>query len=183
MKTTSKENIFLKLSFYLSFTILVFSLIAVIHYLPRLQIKSKVVDEQSQKIKIIRVIDGDTVVTQDNQKIRLIGIDTPEININNPQKCLGDLATIKMKELLQDRYVTLEKDISHTDQYNRLLRYIWVDNQLINEVLLQQGYAQIETINPDTKYQHRLSAAQTQAKNQHLGLWDESNCSKTNPRR
>lgn len=176
MKNNKRETIFLCLSFYFSFAFLVFGLIALIKFLPTIHFENKTVNQSSQTIKIIRVIDGDTVVTQNNQKVRLIGIDTPEVTINNPKKCLGDIATIKTKELLEGKYVILEKDISETDKYGRLLRYIWLDNQLINKTLVQEGYAQVDTVKPDIKYKQTFIDAQNQAKSQDLGLWNESNC-------
>lgn len=176
MKNNKRETIFLRLSFYFSFIFLVYALFALIRFLPTLNFKIKTVNHQPQSVKIVRVIDGDTVVTESNQKVRLIGINTPEVTANNPKKCLGDIASIKTKELLEGKYVILEKDVSDTDKYDRLLRYIWLNNQLINKTLVQEGYAQVDTIKPDIKYQQTFIDAQNQAKTQKLGLWSKSNC-------
>lgn len=178
MKNNPREAIFLKVSFYVSFLFLVLSLLVLVRFLSTIHLEIKTADQRPQPTKIIRVIDGDTVVTESNQKIRLIGIDTPEINTDNPKKCLGQIAAAKMKELVEDKYVTLEKDVSDTDKYNRLLRYIWLDGKLINETLVSEGYAQIDIVNPDIKYKQVFSDAQVQAKNHSLGLWNEFNCAR-----
>lgn len=176
MKNNKREIIFLRFSFYLSFVFLVCCFLVLIHFLPQFNFKINTA-QKPQSIKIVRVIDGDTIVTENNQKIRLIGIDTPEVNNNNnSQKCLGDIATNKMKELVEGKDVILEKDVSDIDKYGRLLRYIWVDNTLINKTLVQEGYAKVDTVKPDIKYLQVFSVAQTQAQNRKVGLWNEFNC-------
>ena len=171
-----RETLFLKISFFISFIFLVFGLLALTRFIPTIHLKFKT-KEKSQQVLIVRVIDGDTIVTQENQKIRLIGIDTPEVTANNPKKCLGDLATVKMKELVEGQYVTLEKDISDIDKYDRLLRYVWINHTMVNKTLVSEGYAQIDTVKPDIKYKQIFSDAQTQAQIQKIGLWNKSNCS------
>lgn len=179
MTINKKESLFLKISFIISFLLLIAGLFVLNRFLSTIHPEVKTTPKP-QLTKIVRVIDGDTVVTENNQKIRLIGIDTPEINTNNSKKCSGQIATTKMKELVEGKYVTLEKDVSETDKYNRLLRYIWINDTMVNTTLIQQGYAEIDTINPDTKYEQIFYDAQTQAKNQKLGLWNEFNCSVVN---
>jgi len=120
-------------------------------------------------IQITNVIDGDTVRLSDNKVVRLIGMDTPEIG--SKSDCYGQEASKKANELLQDQYVRLEKDVSETDRYNRLLRYIWKGNELVNETLVAQGYARISTYPPDVKYQDRFLAAERSARDANLGLW------------
>lgn len=178
MTNNKKETLFLKISFIVSFLILVIGLFVLTRFLSTIHLEVKNTSKP-QLTKIVRVIDGDTVVTENNQKVRLIGIDTPEINTNNSKKCLGQIAAVKMKELVEGKYVTLEKDVSETDKYDRLLRYIWINDTMVNTILVQQGYAEIDTIKPDTKYKQILFDAQAQAKNQKLGLWNEFNCSVT----
>ena len=181
MKNNKRETNFLRLSFIFSFSFLIFGLISLVKFLSYIHFESKPTLPQSQTVRIFRVIDGDTVVTENNQKIRLIGIDTPEVTANNPKKCLGDSATAKMKELVEGKDVILEKDISDTDIYGRLLMYVWVDNKMVNETLVQEGFAQVDPVQPDTKYKQRFSDAQTQAKNQKLGIWSNTNCSFKSP--
>jgi micrococcal nuclease len=99
---------------------------------------------------VTKVIDGDTFVLANNQSVRLICINTPE---------LGQPGSQEAKEFLEDlilnKEVRLEKDISETDRYGRLLRYVYITNPennnqiFINKELVQQGYAQIYRYEPD----------------------------------
>ena len=125
-------------------------------------------------VKITRVIDGDTVELEDGKRLRLIGIDTPEKG-----DCYSQEATNKTKELLEGQEISLEKDVSETDRYGRLLRYIWKGETLINEQLVKEGYASSYSYPPDIKYQDRIIAAQKEARDGSKGLWSACN-SQTN---
>lgn len=125
---------------------------------------------QKTKAKVVKVIDGDTIKLDTGQTVRYIGMDTPEMG-KTPQ-CFASEATQKNKELVEGKEIYLEKDVSEVDKYNRLLRYIWVGDTLVDEVLVRDGFAKIETIQPDIKYQQRLKDAQTLAKNGKVGLWN-----------
>jgi len=128
-----------------------------------------------QKVKVIQVIDGDTIKIESGQKVRLIGIDTPEtVDPNRPVGCYGQEASNFTKSRLEGKSVELEKDVSDTDKYDRLLRYIWLDGVLFNETLVREGYAQVSTYPPDVKYQNKFLAAQAEARNQKKGLWSDT---------
>ncbi len=101
------------------------------------------------KAKVIRVIDGDTIKIEGDKVIRYIGIDTPEtVHPSKPVQCYGKEASDKNKELVEGKEVKLEKDVSETDKYGRLLRYIWLGDMLVNEYLVREGYAQSSTYPP-----------------------------------
>lgn len=124
------------------------------------------------EVKVTRVIDGDTVELETGQKVRYIGIDTPEtVSPSKPVQCFGKEASNKNKELVLGKQVRLEKDVSETDKYGRLLRYVWIGDILINEVLVREGYAQSSTYPPDIKYQDKFLEAQRLAKEENKGLW------------
>ena len=93
---------------------------------------------------VIRVIDGDTFELATKDRVRLICIDTPE---------LGDKGSYEAKEYLEslvlNKEVRLEKDISETDRYGRLLRYVYVNETFVNKELVQKGYAEIYRYEPD----------------------------------
>jgi len=122
------------------------------------------------EIKCIRVIDGDTIEIEDETgikyKVRYIGIDTPEVNED-----YGDIATEKNKELVEGKIVKLEKDVSSTDKYGRILAYVYMEDIFINAYLVQEGYAQISTYPPDVKYVDYFLELQQEAKENNKGLW------------
>lgn len=129
-------------------------------------------DSSKELIKVIRVIDGDTIEVEGGNKVRYIGIDTPEtVHPSKPVECYGKEASEKNKELVEGKMVYLEKDVSEVDEYGRLLRYVWVNNLFINEYLVREGYAQSSSYPPDVKYQDRIVEAQRQAREEEKGLW------------
>jgi micrococcal nuclease len=118
------------------------------------------------------VVDGDTIEVEGGVRVRYIGIDTPEtLHPSKPVECYGEEASARNNELVQGRVVQLEKDVSETDKYGRLLRYVYVDGQMVNEVLVREGYAQVSTYPPDVKYADLLLAAQQEARDANRGLW------------
>ncbi|KKR75777.1 MAG: WD40 domain protein beta Propeller [Candidatus Levybacteria bacterium GW2011_GWA2_40_8] len=139
------------------------------------------------------MIDGDTIKIENNIVVRYIGIDTPEtVHPSKPVQCYGKEASDKNKELVEGKEVKLEKDVSETDKYDRLLRYVWLGDILVNEYLVHEGYAQSSSYPPDIKYQERFIEAQRQAREEKKGLWGDichpfiktagaytCNCSKT----
>jgi len=117
------------------------------------------------KAKVIKVIDGDTIKIEGDKVIRYIGINAPEtVHPSKPVQCYGKEASDKNRELVEGKEVKLEKDVSETDKYGRLLRYIWLDDMLVNEYLVREGYAQSSSYPPDIKYQDRFIEAQRQAR-------------------
>lgn len=121
---------------------------------------------------VIRVVDGDTIEIEGGQKVRYIGIDTPEtVSPSKPVQCFGKEASEKNKELVLGKRVKLEKDISETDKYGRLLRYVWIDDIFVNDYLVRQGYASASTYPPDVKYSEQFVQAQQEAVGNNRGLW------------
>lgn len=125
--------------------------------------------------KVVRVIDGDTIVVAIDgleYRVRYTGIDTPEtVDPRKPVECYGREASQRNRELVEGRTVELEKDVSETDQYDRLLRYVWVDGEMVNAVLVDEGYAMVVTYPPDVKYQELFLELQRQARAEGRGLW------------
>ncbi|MFH0936837.1 MAG: thermonuclease family protein [Candidatus Daviesbacteria bacterium] len=128
---------------------------------------------------VIRVVDGDTIEVEGNQKIRYIGIDTPEtVDPRRPVACFGKEASDENKKLVEGKKVILEKDISETDKYERLLRYVYVKNPdgttlFVNDYLVRQGFAKISTYPPDVKFTDQFLAAQVEARENQKGLWQK----------
>jgi len=143
--------------------------------LPQIQ---KIIPIKSTKeiASVKRVIDGDTIVLSDERKVRYIGIDTPEIH--HPLKsvqCFGTEAAQFNKNLVEGKEVTLQRDISETDKYGRLLRYVWVDNIFVNEYLVKEGYAHVATFPPDVMYVELFQKAAQEARIGNKGLWNKCN--------
>ena len=123
-------------------------------------------------ILVTKVIDGDTIEIKGGKRVRYIGIDTPEtVDPRKPVQCFGKEASDKNRQLVGGKKVYLEEDISKTDKYGRLLRYIWVDNVLVNELLVREGYAYSSSYPPDIKYQENFDEAQRLAQKENKGLW------------
>jgi len=124
--------------------------------------------------KVTRVVDGDTIKLETGESLRYIGIDSPEtVDPRKPVQCYGKEASAKNKELVEGKTVKLEKDVSETDKYGRLLRYIWLGDVLVNELLVREGYAQSSSYPPDVKYQDRFIDAQRLAREENKGLWGD----------
>lgn len=130
---------------------------------------------------ILRVIDGDTVEVTDGwrtQKVRLIGIDTPE-KYNVPvAQCYAEEASEHLAKLLPEK-MTLRNDTSQADKdkYGRLLRYIFTaDGTNIDEEMIADGYAYEYTYDNAYEYQTEFKAAQAKAKADGKGLWAKDTC-------
>ncbi|MBI3075215.1 MAG: thermonuclease family protein [Parcubacteria group bacterium] len=123
-------------------------------------------------VLVTRVIDGDTIEVEGGKRVRYIGIDTPEtVDPRKTVQCFGVEASNRNKKLVDGKRVKLEKDVSETDKYGRLLRYVYADSVFVNLVLLQEGFAYSSTYPPDVKYQDQFIEAQRTAKEQKNGLW------------
>ncbi len=116
--------------------------------------------------QVQQVVDGDTVTLATGEKVRLLGIDTPEIG-----EYFYEEATQKLKELIGQKEVYLEKDISETDRYDRLLRHIYVDDTWVNEIMIEEGYAKFITYPPDVRHVQRFKELQSQARANNRGMW------------
>lgn len=129
---------------------------------------------------VVSVSDGDTLRVQVNgeeMNIRLIGIDTPEIHHQSePIQCYGPEAQQALSDLVLSNEVRLEKDVSDKDVYDRYLRYLWLDETLVNEYMTMNGYAFASAYPPDTKYQNRIDEGQVHAENSQIGLWAFNTC-------
>lgn len=128
--------------------------------------------EAKQTVKVIKVIDGDTIEIEGGQKVRYIGIDTPETK--HPTKgvqCFGKKASEKNKELVDGKEVILGKDISETDRYGRLLRFVYIDGVFVNDYLVREGYAHASTYPPDVKFADQFRQAEQEARISNKGLW------------
>lgn len=140
----------------------------------KLQVSTNINDEDVYEV--VRVVDGDTFVVNyngENEKVRLIGVDTPESVHPNDEKNteFGDMVSIYSKEMLTGKQVALEFDVEQRDKYGRLLAYVYIDGQMYNKLLLEKGYAKLATYPPNVKYVDDFTTIQKQARENRVGLW------------
>ena len=120
-----------------------------------------------------RVVDGDTVVLSTGERVRYIGIDTPELH--HPRKPVEAYAREAMefnRRLVEGKKIRLEFDLDRHDKYDRLLAYVYLeDGTFVNAELVRQGYAQTLTIPPNVKYTDLFLKYQREAREGNRGLW------------
>jgi endonuclease YncB( thermonuclease family) len=129
----------------------------------------------SEVVEVVRVIDGDTLSVAGGRTVRILAMDAPETanpNMTGPQP-FGPEAARRLESLVADRSVALERDVSDADHYGRLLRHVWIDGELVSEILLREGLACWGSTPPDTRYSDRLRRAEDEAKAGGLGLWGQ----------
>lgn len=123
-------------------------------------------NEILETVRIRRVIDGDTIATENGQIIRLIGVDTPE-----KYERFGKEASEKTKELTEGKEVNLEFDKGLKDKYGRILAYVYIEDVFVNYELLEEGFGYLMIIPPNNRYQEEFKKAYQEAKNKKVGLW------------
>jgi micrococcal nuclease len=141
---------------YLSF-VLALALLVYLFYAP------------SKQVGIKEVIDGDTIELESGERIRYIGIDTPE----KDQPFFGE-ATRANQELLKKGKYTLEYDNDRQDDWGRTLAYVWIDTLMVNAELVREGLASVYLISPNFKHKDELIAFQNQARAKKAGIWSIS---------
>ena len=139
-----------------------------------------------KNILVKRAVDGDTLVLENGERVRLIGIDTPEMHESNKlyrdsQKTHQDIDTIKAlgrrayeftKSLVEGKVVSLELDAEKYDKYNRMLAYVYLkDGTFVNAKIVQEGFASLMTIPPNVKYADLFLKLYHQAREDRRGLW------------
>jgi endonuclease YncB( thermonuclease family) len=127
-----------------------------------------------QTAKVVEVVDGDTIkvlLDADGQtsSVRYIGMDTPEMN--PPGLFMASEAKARNAQLTAGKTVTMIRDVSEVDRYDRLLRYVLVDNIFVNYALVAEGYARAASYPPDIACIPTFKAAEQQASAAGVGLW------------
>lgn len=135
---------------------------------------------------VVKVVDGDTLKLSSGEKVRLIGIDTPEAYYGDKLvrdskrsgkdvktiMALGRKASAFTKDLCLNKRVRLEYDAEKRDRYGRSLAYVFLeDGTFINAKIIEEGYAQIMTIPPNVKYAGQFQALERIARKEMKGLW------------
>ncbi|MDI6811183.1 MAG: thermonuclease family protein [archaeon] len=122
-----------------------------------------------QSALVTQVVDGDTIAVEGGTRVRLIGIDAPERDEEYYTE-----ATEYLKSMILHKEVSLERDITDKDRYGRSLRYVWLDNRLVNAEIVRAGLAIAKQYDPDTKYQHFIADAEQEAMEKQVGMWSRA---------
>ena len=147
------------------------------------------------KAKVERVVDGDTMIVSFvfddgskylKERVRFLGVDTPEtVHPNKPVQYNGKEASDFTKSQLTDKTVWLQTDVNPKDRYDRMLAYVWlkeptakdlddeasIRKNMYNARLLLDGYAQLMTIQPNSRYANLFVHFQREARQENKGLW------------
>ena len=125
---------------------------------------------------VTRVIDGDTVVLNSGERLRYIGIDTPELRHRNKNiRQMAEIARKYNEDLVLGQGIMLEYDAEVRDKYGRLLAYVFLkDGTFVNAELIQRGYALIMTIPPNVTYAELFLRLQQEAREARRGFWSDN---------
>jgi endonuclease YncB( thermonuclease family) len=114
-----------------------------------------------QTARVVKVIDGDSIVVKIEERlfeVRYIGINSPEYD--SDERAGAILATQANERMLFGQEVVLFKDISNTDKFGRLLRYVFTENEFVNLELVRKGFAESRAYPPDTACQFLFENSQ-----------------------
>jgi micrococcal nuclease len=139
---------------------------------------------QLQDAVVMRIVDGDTIWVRfsgRDWRVRYIGIDAPEMGEAVPEPWATE-ATEANRQLVEGQTFYLERDVSETDRFGRLLRYVWLPPpgeaspigwRMVNLELVRAGLAHARSFPPDVAHQEWLRAAEEEARNEGAGLWGD----------
>ena len=120
-------------------------------------------------VLVQRVVDGDTIVLAGGERVRYLGIDTPEVT--GVPELFGPEVTYANRRLVEGQRVRLERDVSDRDRFDRLLRYVYVDGVMVSAELLREGFARVLVYPPDSRYAQCFVALEEEAQEVGRGLW------------
>lgn len=129
-------------------------------------LSSKSSNIKNKEFEPLKALDGDTIETSSGEKIRYLGINSPEKG-----EPFFEEASELNQNLVLDKIVTLEFDIQKKDRYGRTLAYVFAGNELVNLEMVRNGLAVSQTIQPNIKYQDQILEVQKEARNKCLGIW------------
>ena len=130
--------------------------------------------ETASQSFVMRVIDGDTLELSTGEKVRLIGVDTPEtVHPTKPVQHFGKEASAFTKRLVEGKTVRLEYDQQHTDKYDRTLAYVYLmDGRMVNAEIIKQGYGFAYVKYPFQRMDE-FRGYEREAREARRGLWAE----------
>ena len=135
----------------------------------RIDVQSGNFSEQGMYYNVDEVIDGDTFSVTGGETVRMLGINTPEID-----RYYFSEAKEILDIIIGGKQVRLEKDITDRDSYGRLLRYVYTGDLFVNLEMVRRGYANVYTFPPDVRFTEDLLDAERYARENGLGLWAQT---------
>lgn len=137
-----------------------------------------VIDTEKFTVTLAKCIDGDTarfIVDGKEEKVRFLAIDTPEITGDTPEPYGEEASDYTCSVLKQATKIVLELDPNSDirDKYDRLLAWIWVDGELLNQQLIKRGYAEIAFLYGDYLYIKELDDTESIAEISKIGIWSQ----------
>jgi micrococcal nuclease len=131
-------------------------------------------------VKLIKVIDGDTIkitINNNDETVRFLLIDTPEsVHPTKPVQPFGKEASNFTKKMMINGSTEIELDVSERDKYGRLLAYVYVDGRSVQEALLREGLARVAYVYaPNIKYVDEYRKIQSEAQKKEKGIWSLEN--------
>ena len=151
---------------------------------------TKYLEAKEEFCCVERVVDGDTLKLSDGRKVRLIGVDTPELHyseklLRDARKSNKDIKTIQAmgkrasdftKSLCNGKKVRLQTDVEKYDKYGRVLAYVYLeDGTFVNAKILEEGYGRVMTIPPNVSRAEYFLKLQQEARVKAKGLWGDEN--------
>jgi endonuclease YncB( thermonuclease family) len=128
------------------------------------------------EVKVLAVFDGDTVLLTDQRRVRLIGLNAPEVaHKERPAEAFGDAATKSLITAIGGKPIYLRVGSDATDHYGRTLGYLWnAHYELLAETVIREGLAYHIELQPDAEFDACLNAAEQQARAGRLGIWSQA---------
>lgn len=130
---------------------------------------------------VTKVSDGDTITLNENQEIRMLGMDTPELahpELYIKEECYGRDAKARLEQLVSNKNVLLLKDKEDQDKYKRSLRFVFTEDAkipsrklFVNAYMIGEGFARAYIFDQDEKYKDLIIALQQRAIKEKRGLW------------
>jgi endonuclease YncB( thermonuclease family) len=125
-----------------------------------------------QRVKVLRVWDGQTVLVENGLLVRYLGIAAPGGGVlGRPLEALGRDAAVRNVELVEGKEVELEQDVTNVDADGRLPRYVYADGEFVNAALVRAGLAHVGAASPDARHRDLLLEAEREAAEARRGVW------------
>lgn len=126
-------------------------------------------------VRVVRVIDGDTVVLEGGERVRYLEVNTPELARNSrPAQFYAEEAKRANARLVEGKTVQLVYDREHRDKYHRILAYVYAGPVFVNAVLIEEGYGKVMIIPPNVRHAEKFLELQRKARQEGRGIWSRA---------